>query len=166
MKSMLHPALLVLLIFGTIRAVDEKPVERKTSFDVSETGSAEGIVLAVTKHSILISIEKAAPQLFPLHDFLAAGKVHKQVRAANSYLAADVRAGDIVSLETIEENKQTYCVSIQICERPGALVPAGQIVELKKSYHDVRNARIAFRDKRTPIPEHLNPTFPIVPSDK
>ena len=165
MTRKLFPALVLLLILGSLRADEKQPVKevRKTSFDVSETGSADGIVLAVTKDSILITMEKAVPKTFPLHDLLAAGKVHKLVRACNSYGIADVKVGDMVELDTILENKQTYCVAICIYERPGGLIPAGQVVALKKTYHEVANARIAFRDKGTPIPEHLKPMFPSVP---
>ena len=168
MTRKLFPALVLLLILETLRADEKPPVQevRKTSFDVSETGSADGIVLAITKDSILITMEKGVPKTFPLHDFLAAGKVHKQVRACNSYRLTDIKVGDSVELDTIVENKQTYCVAICIYERPGGLIPAGQVVAQKKTYHEVANARIAFRDKGTPIPEYLKPTFPIVPPKK
>ena len=137
-----------------------KPV-RKTAFDVSETISIGGTVIAVTKDSVLLSPDKKALTTYPAHDCLASGKVHKMVSAGRSYRLSDVQAGDFVWLDTIVENKQTFCVAIQIWERPGGLVPPGQVLEKgEKTYHTVRNADIAFRDKGTPIPEHLKPKFP------
>ena len=158
-------ALIGALFLGVLPADGQQPVqaERQTSFGVGLTGSAEGTVLAVTKDSILITMEKGPPATFPFHDFLAAGKVHKQVRPATSYLASDVRVGDFVDLDTIVENKQTFCVAINIWERPGGSIPAGQVIAKKETYHEVRNADIAFRDKGTPVPEHLKPTFPALP---
>ncbi len=149
--------LILMLLIGAVRSEDKQPVkpERKTSFNGTELGSAVGTVLAVTKDSIMIAKEGGGPTTYPAHDFLAAGKVHKLVTPANSYLLSDVKVGDIVDLRTFVENKQTYCVSICIDERPGGLVPAGQVLAKKKTYHEVRNAQIALRDKGTPIPDHL-----------
>ncbi len=61
----------------------------------------------------------------------------------------------LVCLYTILGSKQTFCRGVSISERPGGLVPPGQIVDKQKPYHDRRNAQIAFRDKGTPIPDHL-----------
>ena len=147
----------LVLSIGCLRAEDKQPAkpERKTSFNGTELDTAMGTVLAVTKDSILMTLEKGVPKTFPMHDFLAAGKVHKLVTPANSYLLSDVKVGDIVDLRTFVENKVTYCVSICIWERPGGLIPAGQVVEKKQPYYEWRNAYIAFRDKGTPIPDHL-----------
>jgi len=151
------PCLILLLLTGDILAEDKQPAkaERKTSFNGTELGSAFGTVLAMTKDSILMTVEKGAPITFPMHDFLANGKVHKLVTPANSYLLSDVRVGDLVDLRTYVENKVTYCVSICIDERPGGLIPAGQVVEKKQPYYEWRNADIALRDNGTPIPDHL-----------
>jgi len=156
--------LILTLLSGTIHAEDKQPAkpERKTSFNGTELGSAMGTVLAVTKDSILMTVEKGAPKTFPMHDFLAAGKVHKLVMPADSYLLSDVKVGDIVDLRTFVENKVTYCVSICIHERPGGVIPAGQVVHKERTYHEVRNAKIALRDKGTPIPEHLKPKTGVV----
>lgn len=134
----------------------EKP-ERKTAFKFNETIPIGGKVLAVTKDSILIAKDKEPPMTYPAHDCLAAGKVHTLVRPETSYLLVDLKPGDTVFLDTIMEGKQTFCVSIQITERPGGLIPAGQLVDEKLPYHEMRNAQIAFREKGTPIPDHLIP---------
>ncbi len=157
-------AVVALCIFVGILVADEKPApngERKTSFNFGGTAIVGGKVLAVTRDSILIAPERGKPITYPAHDFLAAGQAHKMVRAPNSYLLADLLVGDYVHLDTIIENKQTYCVAITISERPGGLIPAGQVVSKERTYHEVRNAIIALRDKGTPIPEHLQPKFPI-----
>lgn len=161
MKLLFQAALIVLAGAYTLHAV-EKPAEqeRKTDFDFTETVSVGGAVLAVTKDSILLSPEGQKPTTYPAHDRLAAGTVHKMAREARSYRLADVKAGDFVRLDTIVENKQTFCVAIQIWERPNGLVPAGQVDDKVNPYHKVRNADIAFRDKGTPVPEHLKPKFP------
>ncbi len=147
----------LVLSIGCLRAEDKQPAkaERKTSFNGTELGSAFGIVLAMTKDSILMTVEKGASITFPMHDYLAAGKVHKLVMPADYYLLSDVKVGDLFDLRTYVENKVTYCVSICIDERPGGLVPASQIVEKKQPYYEWRNDYIAFRDKGTPIPDHL-----------
>jgi hypothetical protein len=156
-------ALFVLLSFaGSLNADDKPPAkgERKTSFNFGGTELIGGKVLAVTKDSILIAPERGKPTTYPAHDFLASGKVHEKVRPANSYLLSDVKVGDYVHLDTIVENMQTFCVAISISERPGGLIPAGQVVAKERTYHEVRNAIIALRDKGTPIPEHLKPKIP------
>ncbi len=137
-----------------------KPV-RKTDFSPTETTHVGGTVVAVTKDAITMGPDKKAVTVYPAHDRLAAGKFQTSVSAGTSYLLTDVKVGDIVWLETVVVNEQTFCISIQISERPGGLVPPGQIVEKGlKTYHAVRNAEIAFRDKGTPVPEHLKPMFP------
>jgi len=151
------------LLVASLTLLAEKPVQpvRKTAFDVSETICVGGTVLATTKDTIMLAHDNKVPTPYPVHDCLAAGKVHKLVSPGRSYLLADVKIGDFVWIDTIAENKQIYCVAIQIWERPGGLVPAGQVIEKgAKTYHTVRNADIAFRDKGTPIPEHLKPKFP------
>ncbi len=155
-------AILPLMGAGTMLADAPAPAkaERKIEFGAEETKGVCGTVLAVTKDSILLAPTGNGPVTLPAHDCLAAGKVHKLVGHPCSYLLSDLKPGDIVALDTYVENKQTYCVAIQIFERPGGLVPPGQIVNKKKPYHEVRNADIAFRDKGTPIPEHLKPKMP------
>ena len=156
------------ILIGTLYAEDTPPAKpvRKTSFQVNETRTVEGTVLAVTKTSILIKKYKGLPTTYPAHDCLAAGKVHKFVRSANSYLLADVQAGDTVYIDTVVEDKQEYCVAIQLTERPRGLIPAGQIVDKERPYHECVNAFRAFRDKGTPIPEHLKPVIPTVSKPK
>ena len=140
--------------------------ERPTAFKRHDTLMVTGTVLAITKDAILMTREKMGPCTFPMHDCLAAGKVHKLVNDGNAYLLSDVKVGDNVSIDTIEENKQSFCVAIQIWERPGGLIPPSHNVNKKMPYHEIRNADIAFRDKGTPIPEHLKPVLPAVPKAK
>ena len=137
-----------------------KPV-RKTDFSPTETVHVGGTVVAVTKDAITMGPEKKAVTVYPAHDRLAEGKFQTSVSAGTSYLLTDVKVGDYIWLETVVVNEQTFCISISIWERPGGLVPPGQVVEKGlKTYHTVRNADIAFRDKGTPVPDHLKPKFP------
>jgi hypothetical protein len=147
-------------------AEDPKPApkERTIDFHRHEIYSLGGTVMAVTKETIMISPEGKPPVTLTFHDRLAAGGIQKHACAATSYLVSDVKVGDLVSLPTITENKQLYCVEISIWERPGGLVPPGQIVDKKQTFHDVRNAENAFRDKGTPIPEHLIQVAPQLPN--
>ncbi len=140
---------------------EEKPPpkrERAIDFNGTQTRSTVGIVLAATKDSIMIvdtEDKEKCVTTYPAHDRLAAGTVHKCVTPGFSYLLTDVRAGDIVLVETFIEAKITYCVAICIHERPGGTIPPGQLVRKTKPYHEVRNAKIALRDMGTAIPEHL-----------
>ncbi len=145
------------LLVGAVTADDQptKSTKRKVEFGVEETINVEGIVLAVTKDSLLLTPTRKAPITLPAHDCLAAGKVHKLVRGPRSYLLSDLKPGDFVCVDTYVENKQTYCVAIQIYERPGGLVPPPQVIDKKYPYHDCQNAFLAKRDKGTPIPDHL-----------
>ena len=144
-----------------------KPI-RKTDFSPTETVHVGGTVAAVTKDAITMGPDQKAVTVYPAHDRLAAGKFQTSVSAGTSYLLTDRKVGDYIWLETVVENKQTFCIAIQITERPGGLVPPGQVVEKGlKTYHTVRNADIAFRDKGTPVPEHLKPMFPsLLPNEE
>ena len=146
-------------------AEDPKPApkERTIDFHRHEIYSLGGTVTAVNKETITISPEGKPFVTLTFHDRLAAGGIQKHAGPAKSYLVSDVKEGDLVSLSTITENKQLYCVEISIWERPGGLVPPGQIIDKKHPFHERRNAENAFRDKGTPIPEHLIPTFPSAP---
>ena len=79
---------------------------------------------------------------------------------------SDVEVGDFVALGVITESKQVFCVDICISERPGGLIPPSQIVDKEQPGYQWQNAQIAFRDKGTPIPEHLKPKVPTVPVEK
>ncbi len=139
---------------------DEKPNEtptRKVDFGPLEQKLDCGTVLAITKDSILIVDRRKPPVSYPFHDRLAAGTVHKKVTESMSYLVADIQAGDLVSLGVITENKQKFCVEIGIHERPGGILPPGQVVDKERPWYQWQNAQFAFRDKGTPIPEHLKP---------
>ncbi len=121
--SVVRSCALVFLVVAvsTVHADDKpaKPVERKIDFGVEETRREHGTVLAVTKDSLLLAQTGKPIITLPAHDCLAAGKVHKLVFHSNSYLLSDLKPGDYVALDTYVENKQTYCVAIQIFERPG-----------------------------------------------
>ena len=138
---------------------DEKPgtaPARKLDFRLTETTGDCGWVLAITKDSILIcDTGKKVPVAYPFHDRLSAGRVHKEVAEANSFRVCDVEVGDLVTIRFIKENKQAYCVELGICERPGGLIPPSQVINAKRPWYQWQNAQIAFRDKGTPIPEHL-----------
>ena len=146
------------LVHSAATAVDA-PVQstRPVDFGLAQRESTYGQVLAVTKDSILICEPEKKPASYPFHDRLAAGTVHKKVVEATSYRVADIKAGDFVSLGLVKENKQDYCVDLAIRERPGGLIPAGQIVNKDRPAYQWMNAEIAFRDKGIPIPEHLKP---------
>ncbi len=154
-----------LCVCSVVSAAEPDPptVKRKVDFDSRETDRVGGIVLTVSNDTILLTTEGKAPTAYPFHDCLAAGKIHKLVTDPRSYLASDVKVGDVVSISTHVENKQVFCVEISIWERPGGLVPPGQIVNKKMPFHERRNADIALRDKGTPIPEHLKPVAPTAP---
>ncbi len=158
-----------LLLLAPTYGDDEKPPgarARKVDFEIHEREHSCGTVLAITKTSILINDERKGPLSFPFHDRLAAGGVHKKVCAATAYLVSDIKVGDIVISGLMTENKQVFCVDLSIRERPDGLVPPCQLSEKKCPYHECRNAEIAFRDKGTPIPEHLKPVIPTVNKPK
>ena len=155
-----------LLLLAQTSVADEKPSAtpaRKLDFEIHERERSYGTVLAVTKTSILICDERKGPVSFPFHDRLAAGGVHKKVCAASSYRASDIKVGDLVISGLMTENKQVFCVDLSIRERPGGLVPPGQVIDKKYTYHERLNAELAFRDKGTPIPEHLKDYPPSMP---
>ena len=140
-----------------------KPPDRKVDFKINETVPVEGFVLAVGKDTIFMTREGKTPGVYTVHDCLAAGKVHKLTRDANSYLLADIKVGDMITVDAIVENKQPFCVAISISERPGGLIPPSQKPDPKLPYHEKRNAKLEKRDNGTPIPEHSIPKLPIVP---
>ena len=153
-------------ILPSAASADDKPTAlptRQIDFDVIQRQSAFGKVLAITKDSILISPEGKPPVSYPFHDRLASGTVHKKVVEATSYKVSDIEAGDFVNLGLIAENKQNYCVDLNIVERPGGRIPAGQIVDKNRPWYQWVNAEIALRDKGIPIPEHLKPRAPPPP---
>lgn len=154
--------LLTLLCVRVIPA-NETPKEtssRKIDFDLIEKKQDCGTVLAVTKDSIMIVNRGKAPVSYPFHDRLAAGTVQKKAGQSSSYLASDIKVGDLIGVGLVNENRQDFCVDLSICERPGGLIPPGQIVDKKMPWHEWQNAQIAFRDKGIPIPERLIPKTP------
>ena len=159
----------ILLVSALSSAADkpaDPPTKRKVDFDAPELNLASGRVLAITKNSIMIDVERQqGVKTFPFHDRLASGTFQKGIVGESStYLPTDVQAGDIVSLGVITENKQVFCVDISIGERPDGLIPASQVVDKERPWYQWMNAQIALRDKGIPIPEHLKPkTLPPPP---
>lgn len=153
-----------MLLVSPLSSAADKPADapaRKVDFDIAERTYRCGRVLAVSETSILIDVErKIGVTSIPFHDCLAIGKVHKKVVEGTSFKVSDIKVGDLVALGVITENKHVFCVDISISERPGGLLPPGQIVNKDRPWYQWRNAEIAFRDKGTPIPEHLKPVAP------
>ncbi len=162
MRTILVVAAFCVLPIPASHAEEKKPT-RKVDFDMVETKTMVGTLLTATKDAVTLSLSGGPVTIYPVHDCLAAGKYHAKVYSARSYRLQDVEPGDLLFFGTIVENKITYCVDFTIRERPGGLVPPPQIIDKKQPYHDRRNAEIAFRDKGTPIPEHLKPVLPTAP---
>lgn len=164
MRSIITAAVLGLVLNTAVAGnTPAKPTEKQVDFDTVELKSTYGQVLAVTKDSILICEPEKKPASYPFHDRLAAGTVHKKVVEATSYRVSDIKAGDFVSLGLVKENNQDYCVDLAIRERPGGLLPPGQVVNKERPWYQWKNAQFALRDKGTPIPEHLKPRAPPPP---
>ena len=164
MRSIITAAVLSLMLSTAVAGdTPAKLIEKQVDFDAIQLKTTYGQVLAVTKDSILICELEKKPASYPFHDRLVAGTVHKKVVEANSYRVSDIKAGDFVSLGLVKENNQDYCVDLAIRERPGGLIPAGQVVDKERPWYQWKNAQIAFRDKGTPIPEHLKPRAPPPP---
>ena len=140
-----------------VRARWKLDLDPKLDFDGSELVQTAGTVLALTDAEITIRDERKTVVAYPFHDRLADGIVHKKATEANSYRRYDVRVGDRVTLGLATENSKVFCVELSLTERPGGDVPAGVVVDQKRPWYQCRNAEIAFRDKGTPIPEHLKP---------
>jgi hypothetical protein len=142
--------LFVLVLTCTYSTAQPPPLRtdvRKIREPVSSR-SFEGVVEKIDADEITL-VEKrdrggTMTHRFVPIDLLRNGKcITDYFDGANSYLWADVKAGDTVRLETLrdEGDGKTYCLQISIRRRPGGKLPASQNPEKDRWYdtHRVMN---------------------------
>lgn len=146
------------------------PAEGKWDFKYVGNGFDLGgsRVLAVTNMSIMVSSSvnfnnKKINEIssYPLHHRLANGSYNLLEHGPYCYRRDDVEVGDLVSLrlKTLD-NKLVYCISINICERPGGKVPPDPLTKPSdwQPYHEWVNAYKALEKGKIPVPPHLSRT--------
>jgi hypothetical protein len=115
------------------RSIPAVGIKTSTRFDFTHMKSYRGVVEEVKGDRVTVMCHdgdlKLKSRTFTATDLLAEGGFHeKALSASHTYLWADLKKGDSVSLETIldQEDKVTYCVEIKIERRPGGKLPQGQ----------------------------------------
>lgn len=139
--------------FGKLLPHGGKP---KHVFENGDIVHAEGVVVTISDESIVLAVPgEKVPRQYPAYYHLRMGKPRPGVSEGWGYRMSDVRIGDLVCLGIHRENKQDFCVQINISVRPNGLVPPSPVVdpELKKRYHVMRNESIANQRFGIPIPK-------------
>lgn len=116
----------------------------------------EGKVVAVAKDSITILVDgEKNPTKYPAHEALNSGRVIYWEGDPTCYLLEDVKVGDEVSVGTGTIKDTTFALYISIRKRPDGKIPPSRNPNTNQPWHELMQARIDFKEKGIPIPEHL-----------
>ncbi len=123
-------------------------------------------VMAVSKFAItVVCIRNANGHktnevlTFPFHYRLACGSFNQlQDFEGRCYGRDDLLAGDRIELfHKVVENNIDFCIALCIKERPGGVIPPSRRYRVDdfQPYHELKNAHLAERYDKIPLPRHL-----------
>jgi hypothetical protein len=119
-----------------------------------------GTVTAVGKEFIEVrAVGETEAKRYQAHEILSSGRIIYWETDATSYLLDDVKVGDEVMVGTGILRDTNFAMYLSIERRPGGKIPASRNPSERRPHHEWLQARIDFKEKGIPIPEHLQDKF-------
>ncbi len=115
-----------------------------------------GTVMAVGKDFIEVrAVGETEAVRYLAHEILSSGRIIYWEPDGYCYLLGDVKVGDEVGMGTGTLRDTNFALFVCITRRPGGKIPPSRNPDESRPYHEYRQARIDYKEKGIPIPEHL-----------